>query len=299
MSKDPVSWDLYHIALTYIDRTVSMDLIFFDLDGTLLNKSSEISDYTRETLALLSERDIAYTVATGRTMHSAQHVIGQQPFVLPHIYNNGVAIWDPTGNALTLENLLSDNEATNIIESATRNGITPFINTVDVNTQHHDHIIFHHAPQHDIEKNLINKYFSKTKAALLPIDHMPSQAHITNISMIGDGNVIQEMWNELNANDSLIAYSGPAIEGDEYRWMDVHHKLASKGSAVEILKQQLGATNVICFGDSDNDMSMFAIADEAYAPSNAKPPIKEAASSIIGHHHEDGVARFLRERFSL
>ena len=64
-----------------------MDLIFFDLDGTLLNKSSEITDFTRETLKLLGEKDIAYTVATGRTMHSAQHVIGEQPFVLPHIYN--------------------------------------------------------------------------------------------------------------------------------------------------------------------------------------------------------------------
>ena len=30
-----------------------MDLIFFDLDGTLLNSQSQISDFTRETLALL------------------------------------------------------------------------------------------------------------------------------------------------------------------------------------------------------------------------------------------------------
>lgn len=276
-----------------------MDLIFFDLDGTLLNKSSEITEFTRETLKLLGEKDIAYTVATGRTMHSAQHVIGEQPFVLPHIYNNGVAIWDPAGNALTLENLLNDSEATAIIECATRNSITPFINTVDMNSQHHDHIIFHHAPQHDIEKNLIDKYFSRTKATLLPIELMPSNAHITNISMIGDAPVIRDMWNQLNENEGLIAYSGPAIEGDEYRWMDVHHKLASKGSAVEILKEQLGAKNIICFGDSDNDVSMFNIANEAYAPSNAKQPIKELATSIIGHHNEDGVARFLRERFSL
>ncbi|KTF05657.1 haloacid dehalogenase-like hydrolase, partial [marine sediment metagenome] len=81
-----------------------MDLIFFDLDGTLLNKSSEISSFTRETLGLLSEKDIAFTVATGRTMHSAQFVLQGQSFVLPHhIYNNGVVIWDPSGNALTLE----------------------------------------------------------------------------------------------------------------------------------------------------------------------------------------------------
>ena len=55
-----------------------MDLLFFDLDGTLLNKSSEISSFTKETLGLLGERDIAFTVATGRTMHSAQFVLQGQ-----------------------------------------------------------------------------------------------------------------------------------------------------------------------------------------------------------------------------
>jgi len=34
-----------------------MDLIFFDLDGTLLNSASEISPFTKETLILLNEKD--------------------------------------------------------------------------------------------------------------------------------------------------------------------------------------------------------------------------------------------------
>jgi hypothetical protein len=44
---------------------------------------------------------------------------------------------------------------------------------------------------------------------------------------------------------------------------------------------------------------MFLIADECYAPDNAKPEIKAVATGVIGHHGEDGVAEFLRERFSL
>ena len=276
-----------------------MDLIFFDLDGTLLNKSSQISSYTKDTLGLLAENDIAYTVATGRTMHSAQYVIQETPFVLPHIYNNGVAIWDPTGKALTLENLLAVNEVNTILSCAKENNITPFINTVDLASDNHEHVIYHSAPMHRVERELIDKYFSRTKAVLESAERLPLHAHITNISMIGDAKVIYEMYQQLNATEGLIAYSGPAIEGEEYRWMDVHHKLANKGSAVEILKSQLGATNIICFGDSDNDISMFQFADEAYAPSNAKQMIKEAATSVIGHHDEDGIARFLRERFSL
>ena len=47
-----------------------MDLIVFDLDGTLLNRHSALSDGTRDTLKRLADRGIAYTVATGRTLHA-------------------------------------------------------------------------------------------------------------------------------------------------------------------------------------------------------------------------------------
>lgn len=272
-----------------------MDLIFFDLDGTLLNKDSVISDYTKETLRLLHQNNIAYTVATGRTMLSAHKLIADHNFALPHIYNNGVAVWDPSVQALTLDSLLAEGELDTIINCALSHGITPFINTVS----EHAHCIFHSPTQHQVEQELIDKYFSKTDALLFPLTSLKPGAKITNVSMIGEAKTIREMWEYINSLETLVAYSGPAIEGQNYSWMDVHHRLASKGNAVQNLKQSLGATNIICFGDSDNDASMFELADECYAPDNAKPAIKEMASDVIDHHDKDGVARFLRERFSL
>ena len=44
---------------------------------------------------------------------------------------------------------------------------------------------------------------------------------------------------------------------------------------------------------------MFAAADEAYAPANANDAVKTAATAVIGHHDEEGIARFLRARFAL
>jgi Cof subfamily protein (haloacid dehalogenase superfamily) len=277
-----------------------MDLICFDLDGTLLNDVSEISPFTKDTLLLLNENNIAYTVATGRTMLSAQSIIDGHAFDLPQIYNNGVTVWDPKIAQLTLENLLSNAEISTIINVALAQGITPFVNTIDTyQNQINHHFIFHAETRHDVEKDLVEKYFSRTKAKLLPLETLPANSQVTNISMIGSADAIHEMWLELNTYPNLIAYSGPALEGKEYRWMDVHHCQANKGTAVTNLKTQLGATNIICFGDSDNDLSMFALADECYAPENAKAEIKRSATAIIGHNHKDGIAHFLRERFSL
>ena len=81
--------------------------------------------------------------------------------------------------------------------------------------------------------------------------------------------------------------------------MDIHHSNGSKGDGVTTLRQELGFDKVMVFGDGENDLSMFEVADESYAPANAQAAVKSKATEIIGHHDDDGVARFLRERFSL
>ena len=65
----------------------------------------------------------------------------------------------------------------------------------------------------------------------------------------------------------------------DLHWVDIHHSSATKGGAIEVLKDMLGVERVICFGDNDNDLSMFALADESYAPRNANDSVKAAATS--------------------
>ncbi len=273
-----------------------MDLIFFDLDGTLLNDASEITVFTKDTLALLRDNNIAYSVATGRTMLSAQPIMQGHDFDLPQIYSNGVTVWHPETQQLTLDNLLNNVEVSMVVDAAARHAITPFVNAIDLDNQY---LIFHPDTQHDIERNLIDRYLSKTPAKLLPLTELAENSRVTNISMIGDQKPIHKIWTQLNQHKNLVAYSGPALEGNNFSWLDIHHSNASKGTAVINMKEHLGASNVIWFGDSTNDLSMLQIADESYAPDNAKDQIKQVVDQVIGNNHEDGIARFLRERFTL
>ena len=119
------------------------------------------------------------------------------------------------------------------------------------------------------------------------------------MNAIGAREAIGAVLNSVDEEPHLVAYSGIARDGEQWRWLDVHHSDASKGGAVETLKMLLGIERVICFGDSDNDLSMFRAADESYAPANANDRIKSVATAVIGHHNEEGIARFLRERFAL
>ncbi len=100
-----------------------MELIVFDLDGTLLNRQAKVSRHTRDTLRRLSRRGIAYTVATGRTLHAARDLLHGHGFRLPHIYKNGVMIWQPEDDLYSHSNLLSNDEIRKV--AVKRNTLCP------------------------------------------------------------------------------------------------------------------------------------------------------------------------------
>ena len=74
-------------------------------------------------------------------------------------------------------------------------------------------------------------------------------------------------------------------------------KSASKQNGVCYLKDRYGFERVVSFGDSLNDLSLFAASDEGYALSNAHDLLKQQATGIIGHHDEDGVALYLKQHW--
>jgi Cof subfamily protein (haloacid dehalogenase superfamily) len=273
-----------------------MELIVFDLDGTLLNEGGVLSTYTAETLEALSARGIAYTVATGRTLHAARHLLEGHGFRLPQVYKNGVMTWNPQTDAYSHQNYLSLHEVQGVLEALLAQSITPFIFTLEPGNHH---AIYHPPLQNPIEEKLAADFATRSGVAILPAARIPANAEITNISALGAPASIAPVEALVKASPSLVAYAGEAWEGDNWRWIDVHHSEASKGGAIDVLRQELGLSSVVCFGDSDNDLSMFASADESYAPENAAEHIKKAATAVIGHHDQEGIARFLRERFSL
>lgn len=273
-----------------------MELIVFDLDGTLLDGKGALSPLTRDTLAALADRGVAYTVATGRTLHAARNLLDGHGFRLPQVYKNGVMIWNPADDSYAHDNFLSLDEVEHVLRAVMAQDVTPFVFTFEPGNHH---AIYHPPLQNDVEARLAREFVKRNEVAVLPAAQLPAAAEITNISALGPGPAIDRIETLISSEPHLVAYAGDAWEGNGWRWIDIHHSKASKGAAVDTLRAQLEASKVVCFGDSDNDLSMFERADEAYAPANAAEPIRAAATSVIGHHDEDGIARFLRERFEL
>ena len=79
---------------------------------------------------------------------------------------------------------------------------------------------------------------------------------------------------------------------DEY-WLEIAPRNSTKAKSILKLKEEYGFDKLVVFGDSANDITMFKIADEAYAVSNAVDELKALATGIIGSNEEDAVAVYL------
>lgn len=273
-----------------------MDLVVFDLDGTLLNKQQRLSDVTLKTLEKMQQAGIAYTVATGRTHLAAAPCIESHAFPLWQIYKNGVEWWHPEQQVYRHQGILERAMIDSTLATFDSHEVTPFIFCIeDDGTQS----VYYPEP-HNRYGNMVYKELSgHDNLTLLNINQMPSDARIINISALGHPDSLSPIVENCAGHEHLIAYSGGGIYHPETHWIDIHHNSTCKGSAIERLKRELNATNLIVFGDGDNDLTMFKIADESYATDNAPNYIKSQASGTIGHHDEDGVALFLNKRFNL
>ena len=102
------------------------------------------------------------------------------------------------------------------------------------------------------------------------------------------------------AKNTLREMGDFEVVSSRYDNFEVMNKGVSKGSAVKILADYYGITReqIICIGDSENDLSMIKFAGLGVAMANGDDDVKEAASYVTDDNNSDGVAKAI-EKFVL
>ena len=117
------------------------------------------------------------------------------------------------------------------------------------------------------------------------------QGVIGYVTMIDEREILEPVYEKLRTNPRIECVLQKDTYGEEY-WLEICPENSTKAKAILKLKERLGFDKLVVFGDSVNDMSMFGIADEAYAVNNATPELKNQATAVIGSNEEDAVAEF-------
>ena len=77
-----------------------MKLVVSDLDGTLLNNESVVSEETKEIIKKLRAKGIEFAIATGRSFNSANKIRESMGIDIFLICNNGANIYGRNGELI-------------------------------------------------------------------------------------------------------------------------------------------------------------------------------------------------------
>ncbi|OPL07368.1 MAG: hypothetical protein AVO33_05525 [delta proteobacterium ML8_F1] len=268
-----------------------------DLDGTLLTQQGTLSDVSRQLIVDFLDRGVHFTVASARSLDSIRLVLKDLPLSIPVIEFNGAYISDyQTGEKLMVETVPAEyNEK--IFRSFQAQGVAMAVTTHEGDQ---DYLTVDSKRAGKCLMSWIN--FRKTHGEGRIID-------TENLDRVLDKkivvfNAIDEAQKIGRLHDELVAQFGDSLEihqmkgtYDECHWLNVASPLGTKGNALKWLHKKFFNPGdlLYAFGDNENDVGMFEVADYPVALKNSIPRLKSLAREEIGYHYTDSVAKFIWE----
>ncbi len=270
-----------------------------DLDGTLLDDSGHLSIKSRKMILDLLNNGIAFTIASARSLDSIRAVIKDLPLKMPVIEFNGSYITDyHTGEKLMVNCI--DNRMNAKIYSMIKAQNLSMIVTCHEND--HDHLYYNGASLTEGAKNYIDFRLNNGDERLFDEDKLNKvlDKDIICFNVIDLEHKIRAIHDELieSFGDSLEVHMMRGTYSEEWFWLNVADPSGTKGSALKIFKEMyLNETDKLyVFGDNNNDLGMFKVADVSIAVANGVEPLKELASETIGYNYDDSVAKYITKK---
>ncbi|MET1249428.1 HAD-IIB family hydrolase [Sporolactobacillus sp. STCC-11] len=262
-----------------------------DLDGTLLNSQSMLSEYSTETLNQLTDDGMAFTYATARSLISASVVTKNLRTPIPVIIYNGAFIVDArTGERLDSASF-NEQEIRAVAEWLTERKIYPlvyaFIDGVE-------HVSWLRGYENDGMRHYLHSRKGDPRLRSVANIHDLYTGDVFYFTCIGDQDPLNEVHQRFSREGNYQCIFQQELYRQEY-WCEMMPTKATKANAIVRMKELMGFDQIVSFGDRVNDLSMFSISDQAYAVENAVDELKERATGIIQSNDEDGVVRWLEQ----
>ena len=271
-----------------------------DLDGTLLRSDGSLSPYTVRTLTRLIGEGMPFTVASARGCGPIRSALGDLRLRLPVIATNGAYVSDlATGRHLAVHALPPD-IARDLWILFDGHGYSPFVFTTDGSADR-----FYYTAE-SLRNEGMRRFHGKREIRQDPRlrrlddlrqgldDQVVQFIHIDSLPRI------QDLEREIRRRhgDAVQIHTHDHYDGVWYHLMVLDAR-ATKDQGAMALNRLLDLADgrLVVFGDQLNDISLFRVADEAYAVAGAPPELAEHSTATIGSNDDDAVARWLAQRW--
>lgn len=262
-----------------------------DLDGTLLNKDKKITSVTKNILNKAIAEGEHFTVATARTPGTVVDMLEGVNVNVPAVVMNGGAIYNLATERYEHAVLMAPELVACVQDVLSKYNKNAFIYTIE----QHKLVTYYQELANKHEQLFYEERMNNTRKTFVQ-GIPPVDAKVIHFAIMGDGEVIEQIAKDLEIIKGIAKICSRDVYDENTYYLEVYSEKVSKASAIEYVKEHYGFDRVICFGDNVNDLEMFGLADEKYAVANALDEVKELATAVIGHHNEDGVAKFIEEK---
>lgn len=263
-----------------------------DLDGTLLNTSGEVSEFSRNTINDLISKGLNFSIATARTAATANGILSGLDIKEPVILMNGMAIYDLKNKKYIKQHNFTWEQRDAILEIIELRKIPAFVYTI----QNEELICYTYT---DDKLTPEMKYFKDERVVKFnkrfeAIEHYTDlkKLEVIYFTLLGKYDDLSDLKLAIDEVENVDTLLYLDVYTDDWI-LEVHIAGVDKGTATKELRENTGADELYVFVDNTNDIPMMNEADYSYAVDNSKENVKLIADEIIGNNDEDAVAKKL------
>ena len=277
---------------------MSYKMVCIDMDGTLLNRRKKISVYNKKIIKLAHNKGIEIVVTTGRLYNSAAYFSKILGVDSPVIAANGAIVIDQKTNEIIYEQEIPKDVCLKMLEVLIKNKISFHFNTMS--TIYCSNLLskigtkIYMSKQLNFENLNIKYRIIKGIEGWNKIFDIEEGKIAKCIAISPKKEKVIKVRRELDNLGDVISFASG------YHSIEVNYNCVSKVNAIKALinKYNINKDELICIGDSENDISMIEYAGVGVAMGNASDDVKQIADYITDSNNRDGVAKAI-EKFIL
>ena len=258
-------------------------LIAFDMDGTVLQTDGEITPRLQAVLRKAMEAGIYVVPCSGRGR--MQVPMSVEVLKFPYsITSNGGLIWDEGREKALYTDLIPWEMAAGMYRDISAlGGLACF---------HIDRIVYYE----EADRHMLEQRYSFSRLAVMRA--IPDGEALIRERQEGIEKIFvrtEHVESRARIRDEILAKYPVFCSSSSMKNLEFSMPGCSKGTALQWLCQHLGVdpSQVVAFGDGENDKEMLEFAGLGLAVANAGEVCQAAADGVIGACEEDGVAIYL------
>lgn len=282
-------------------------LIVSDMDGTLFNTKQQISPFNLAAVREANKQGVRFMIATGRSVDTIAPTVEKYQLRCGLILLNGAEIRDEDSHIISTMNI--DREfIPKLADVLNRQGYIPEYMT-NKGTQLC-------GTEEMMEKNMGWRMMCLDRSHTLTLEEAVEQGKNSIFQKaLTRNDTIEDMlakdleirkiivfhpdkeFNTMNRKQLIRQFPELSILSSYPENIEINSKYAQKGYGLQkaIEKMDIRNEEVAVFGDGLNDLSMFELFPNSYAPANAELEIRQKAKEVIPSNDDDGVGKKIFE----